>query len=106
MPPVTPSRTVAGMRTACLEPQAGTWYIAPRRPEPRDARVRCTRYLLYASGRLPAAGVLVDDLALGGLLEGHRQVVLGAGLHHRRCEVLEGPLAEQVVVVVVLSRVF
>src|SRR5439155_21582995 len=48
--------------------------------------------------------VLVDDLALGGLLEGHRQVVLRAGLDQRRGELVERPLAELMVVVVDLPR--
>src|SRR5438477_2365792 len=45
-------------------------------------------------------GVRVLELALGDLLEGHRQVVLRAGLDQRRREVVEGALAELVVVVV------
>src|SRR3954447_17135664 len=51
-----------------------------------------------------ALGVLVDDLALGGLLEGHRQVVLRARLDQRRRELVERPLTELVVVVVDLPR--
>src|SRR4029079_9530914 len=54
------------------------------------------------------SGVLVDrgdvELALGDLLEGHRQEVLGAGLDERGCEALEAALAELVVVVVDLAR--
>src|ERR1700753_1979571 len=53
---------------------------------------------------LRAGGVLVDDLALGGLLEGHRQVVLRARLDERRRELVERPLTELVVVVVDLPR--
>src|SRR5687768_17524242 len=41
-----------------------------------------------------------DDLALGDLLEGHRQVVLRAGLHERGRKVVEGALTELVVIVV------
>src|SRR5439155_24796448 len=48
--------------------------------------------------------VVVDDLALGGLLEGHRQVILRAGLDQRRRELVERALAELVVVVVDLPR--
>src|ERR1700753_2418342 len=53
---------------------------------------------------LRAGGVLVDDLALGGLLEGHRQVVLRARLDQRRRELVERPLTELVVIVVDLPR--
>src|SRR3954471_14429375 len=48
--------------------------------------------------------VVVDDLALGGLLEGHRQVVLRARLDQRRRELVERPLTELVVIVVDLAR--
>src|SRR3954470_22594686 len=44
--------------------------------------------------------VLVLDLARGDFLERDRQVVLGAGLDHRRRELVEGPLTEVVVVAV------
>src|SRR3954451_21485742 len=44
--------------------------------------------------------VLVLDLARGDFLERDRQVVLGAGFAHRRRELVEGPLAEVVVVAV------
>src|SRR5262249_18573540 len=54
--------------------------------------------------RALALRVLVDDLALGGLLEGHRQVVLRARLDQRRRELVERPLTELVVVVVDLPR--
>src|SRR5919198_781212 len=47
--------------------------------------------------------VLVPELALGDLLERHREVVLRARLHERRREVVEGALAELVVVVVDLA---
>src|SRR5919106_31426 len=47
-------------------------------------------------------GLLVrdGDLALGDLLEGHRQVVLRARLDERRRKVVEGALAELMVIVV------
>src|SRR3954464_3325374 len=47
--------------------------------------------------------VRVLDFALGDFLEGHRQVVLRAGLHERRRIVVEGAFAELVVVVVDLT---
>src|SRR2546423_12874911 len=47
--------------------------------------------------------VLVAELALGDLLERHREVVLRARLHERRWEVVERALAELVVVVVDLA---
>src|SRR4051795_3577112 len=53
---------------------------------------------------LLALRVLVDDLALGSLLEGHRQIVLRARLDQRRRELVERPLTELVVVVVDLPR--
>jgi len=61
--------------------------------------------------RLPLAGVAERllaggadlELALGDLLEGHRQEVLRAGLDQRRREALEAALAELVVVVVDLA---
>src|SRR5581483_5524627 len=45
-------------------------------------------------------GVVVREQALGDFLERHREVVLGARLHERRRVVVEGALAELVVVVV------
>src|SRR3954464_101470 len=48
--------------------------------------------------------VVVDDLALGGLLEGHRQVVLRARLDQGRRELVERALPQLVVVVVDLPR--
>src|SRR5919204_2060841 len=49
-------------------------------------------------------GVRVLELALGGFLEGHGQVVLGAGLDERRRCLLEAdPLPQLVVVVVDLA---
>src|SRR3954466_8151294 len=51
-----------------------------------------------------ALRVRVDDLALGSLLEGHRQVVLRARLDQRRGELVERSLTELVVVVVDLAR--
>src|SRR5580765_6183783 len=53
---------------------------------------------------LRALGVLVDDLALGSLLEGHRQVVLRARLDQGRRELVERALPQLVVVVVDLPR--
>src|SRR5215208_440214 len=50
-----------------------------------------------------ALRVRVLELALGDFLERHGQVVLRARLDERRREVVEGPLAELVVVVVDLS---
>src|SRR5262249_53299471 len=50
-----------------------------------------------------ALSVRILELALGDLLEGHRQVVLRAGLDQRRREVVERPLTELVVVVVDLA---
>src|SRR5918996_4574434 len=44
-----------------------------------------------------------ENLALGDLFEGHREVILGARLHERGREVVEGALAELVVVVVDLA---
>src|SRR5918911_2054854 len=49
------------------------------------------------------AAVAVLDLALGDLLEGDGQVVLGGGVDHRRGELLERALAEVVVVGVDLT---
>src|SRR3954451_7930925 len=47
--------------------------------------------------------VLVLDLAGGDLFEGDRQVVLRAGVHHRRRKLVEGALTEVVVVRVDLT---
>src|SRR5437763_16740215 len=49
------------------------------------------------------APVVVRDLGLGDLLERHREVVLRARLDQRRRELVEGALAELVVVVVDLA---
>src|SRR5438874_111784 len=57
-----------------------------------------------AGGGQPSAGVVVPHEALTDLFHGHRQVVLRAGLHERRRAVVEGALAELVVVVVDLTR--
>src|SRR3954468_22634324 len=46
----------------------------------------------------------VFDLAFGDFLEGHGQVVLRARLHERRRKLVEGALAQLVVVVVDLPR--
>src|SRR3954452_24515250 len=59
-----------------------------------------TRIGLGLSRRLAVA---VLDLALGDFLQGDRQVVLGDRLHHGRRVLLEGPLAEVVVVRVDLA---
>jgi hypothetical protein len=50
--------------------------------------------------------VLVLQLAGGDFLEGDREVVLRAGLDHRRRELVERPLAEVVVVRVDLPARF
>src|ERR671939_285374 len=55
------------------------------------------------SRRTELAAVAVLDLALGDLLEGDGQVVLGGGVDHRRGELLERALAEVVVVGVDLT---
>src|SRR3954451_14685458 len=55
-------------------------------------------------GRRGLGAVLVPDLALGGFLQGHGQVVLRARLDERGREVVEGALAELMMVVVDLSR--
>src|SRR6476469_7129333 len=62
--------------------------------------VRAEKGRLFLGG----LGVLVDDLALGDLFEGHRQVVLRARLDQRRRELVERALTELVVVVVDLPR--
>src|SRR4029450_14142425 len=54
--------------------------------------------------RKASALVAVLDLALADFFEGHRQVILRARLHERRRIVVEGALAELVVVVVDLPR--
>src|SRR3954451_5037935 len=51
-----------------------------------------------------ALPVAVLDLALGDFLQGDREVVLRRRVHHRRRVLLEGPLAEVVVVRVDLPR--
>src|SRR4051812_48963364 len=51
-----------------------------------------------------ALPIPVSHLARRHLFEGDGQVVLGDGVDHRRWELLEGPLAEVVVVAVDLSR--
>src|SRR5215218_6969450 len=56
-----------------------------------------------AGGPSPSA-VLVLDLARGELFERDREVVLRAGLDHRRRELVERALAEVVVVRVDLPR--
>src|SRR4029450_1193304 len=54
--------------------------------------------------RKASALVAVLDLALADFFEGHRQVILRARLDERRRVVVEGALAELVVVVVDLPR--
>src|SRR5689334_14953320 len=59
------------------------------------------------AGIVPLLRVLVLELALGDFLEGHGEVVLGAGLDERRRCLLEAdPLTQLVVVVVDLARPF
>src|SRR5919197_5257864 len=78
-------------------------------PPETPSRIRATNGLCRV-GLRPAirrylfALVLVRDLALGDLLEGHRQVVLRARLDERRQHVTERSLTELVVVVVDLPR--
>src|SRR5919197_6238244 len=78
-------------------------------PPETPSRIRATNGLCRV-GLRPAirrylfALVLVRDLALGDLLEGHRQVVLRARLDERRQHLSERPLTELVVVVVDLPR--
>src|SRR5436190_18271407 len=86
MPPETPSSTRA-MAESCL----ATGIADTPRPAPLPARYR-ERYALL--------GVVVGEHPFGDLLERHREVVLRAGLHERRRVVVEGALAELVVVVV------
>src|SRR4051794_20695120 len=64
---------------------------------PRSRRATCL---------LPARSLPVAVLQLPGrdLLEGDREVVLGPGVDHRRRELVEGSLAEVVVVRVDLPR--
>src|SRR5918994_2718947 len=61
---------------------------------------RRTRATLTPEVALPVGD---ENLALGDLFEGHREVVLGARLYERRREIVEGALAELVVVVVDLA---
>src|SRR4029077_3243066 len=90
--------------------------FCPKQPTPvSDTGVRRNRHATRASHHGAAAAaaaqlanrasglVGVLDLALGDLLEGHRQVVLRAGLDERR-QLLECALAELMVVVVDLAR--
>src|SRR5919109_2273699 len=70
-------------------------------------RCRRSRRGVLEPRRTPKLGLLLladGDLALGDLLEGHRQVVLRARLDERRRKIVERPLAELVGVVVDLPR--
>src|SRR5690242_20784505 len=58
----------------------------------------------WAPGSSFLSAIPVRDLARGDFLERDRQVVLGGGVDHRRRELLEGALAEVVVVAVDLTR--
>src|SRR6185503_11443428 len=70
------------------------------RPPPRNPKARRGSGVLERG--LLARGADLE-LALGDLLEGHRQEVLRAGLDQRRGEALEAALAELMVVVVDLA---
>src|SRR5205085_7885830 len=75
-----------------LDPPArGLSYKALERPGP-------------FTGVRALVAVLVPELALGDLLQGHRQVVLRARLDERRRGLVERALAEHVVLVVDLPR--
>src|SRR4029079_15767986 len=78
-----------------------------RRDAARDAHEyewrRVPHPTVRATGLRPL-GELPVQLALGDLLEGHRQVVLRARLHHRRRERVDVALAELVVTGVELPR--
>src|SRR3954464_6705851 len=65
---------------------------------------RRTRPMAAGWAGSAAAAVAVLDLAACDLFERDRQVVLGARVHHRGRELLEGALAEVVVVRVDLPR--
>src|SRR6478736_946319 len=98
MPPVTP-RITRAMRSLCTRNQSPPMPALPAsaacaQSHHRSWRVTMVRAAPDSSGRV---GVL--DLALGDLLEGHRQVVLRARLDERR-QLFEGAFAELVVVVV------
>src|SRR5919206_4738272 len=71
---------------------------------PRRMRAMRGLGLGAPSRRAPLAPVAILDLAARDLLEGDGQVVLGAGVDHRGRELLEGALAEVVVVAVDLPR--
>src|SRR5882757_8219380 len=113
MPPVTPKRTRLIPAPAPAKPVPALLGRLRQAYGSFPLRHRQSRYLrsLVASvkptahaGIVPAEslllGVLVDDLALGDLFEGHRQVVLRARLDQRRRELIECALAQLVVVVV------
>src|SRR3954464_7429703 len=67
-------------------------------PPHTPSRMRGTRL------QMSSAAVAVGHLAGRDFLERDRQVVLGGGVDHRRRELLEGALAEVVVVAVDLTR--
>src|SRR5919201_3727476 len=70
-------------------------------PPVTPTRTRAIRLLSPPGARLAERDL---DLALGNLLERHRQVVLRARFDERRREVVERALAQLVVVVVDLTR--
>ena len=101
-------RRLASARRA---PRGRPWWPGARPRAPCRRRSRRRRRGGPRHARLPAprvepplAPVVVVDLARGDFLEGDRQVVLRTGLHHRRRELVEGPLTEVVVVRVDLAR--
>src|SRR3954465_13829609 len=62
------------------------------------------RRILATACAYPLPAVAVLDLVCGDLLEGDLEVVLRLGVHHRGRVLVEGPLAEVVVVRVDLTR--
>src|SRR4051812_50187053 len=62
------------------------------------------RRILATAVSYPLPAVAVLDLVGGDLLECDLEVVLRLGVHHRRRVLVEGPLAEVVVVRVDLAR--
>jgi len=70
-----------------------------------SARPAVPRALEAVRAPRPLLWVLVLELALGDLFEGHGQVVLRPGFHQRRRRLLEAdPLAQLMVIVVDLTR--
>src|SRR6266545_688537 len=117
MPPVTPSKIFAtpefcplndppAVRLAALLTNTGrSRYLPKTQRNAREARLRSTppemlAFRAYAKRSALALRVAVLELALGDLLEGHGEVVLRTRLDQRRREVVEGALAELVVIVV------